>query len=110
MNVDLHSQCGWRHWLSGGLAQSERGAGRCRDGTLQRNSGMGGGKGGATNLKVGGQCIGRCGVNTVKSLTFEKGGGCMTPPPVSMVAPTLMGGGLKSRRLKIFWHVLPIFI
>jgi len=36
-------------------------------------------KGGATNLKVGtgGQCIGRWGgwVNTVKTLTFKKGGG-----------------------------------
>jgi len=32
-------------------------------------------KGGATNLKVGGQCIGRWGVNTVKTQQFEKGGG-----------------------------------
>jgi len=34
-------------------------------------------KGGATNLKVGGggQCIGRWGINTVKTLKFEKGGG-----------------------------------
>jgi len=32
-------------------------------------------KGGATNLKVGGQCIGRWGVQTVKTLQFEKEGG-----------------------------------
>jgi len=37
-------------------------------------------KGGATNLKVGGQCIGRWGVNTLKTLKFEKDRGCMTPP------------------------------
>jgi len=30
-------------------------------------------KGGATNLKVGGQCIGRWVVNAVKTLQFEKG-------------------------------------
>jgi len=34
----------------------------------------------------GGQCIGRCGVNTVKTRTVEKGGGCMTSAP-PMVAP-----------------------
>jgi len=39
-----------------------------------------GSKGGTTNLKVGGHCIERGrGGNTVKTLTFEKGGGCMTP-------------------------------
>jgi len=33
-------------------------------------------KGGATNLKVGGgQGIGIWGVNTIKTLAFEKGGG-----------------------------------
>jgi len=32
-------------------------------------------KGGAMNLKVGGQCIGRWGVNTVKTLKFEKKSG-----------------------------------
>jgi len=39
-------------------------------------------KGGATNLKEGegGQCIGRCGVNTVKTLKFAKGGGAWPPP------------------------------
>jgi len=35
-------------------------------------------KGGTTNLKGGGQWIGRWEVNAVKTLTFEKGGGCMT--------------------------------
>jgi len=49
-------------------------------------------KGGAMNLKVVGQCIGRCGVNTVKTLTFEKGGGCMTPK--LMVVPPLIVGTL----------------
>jgi len=34
----------------------------------------------------GSKCIGRKGVNKIKTLTFEKGGGCMTPPPASMVA------------------------
>jgi len=29
----------------------------------------------------GGQCIGRWGVNTVKTLKFEKGGECISPPP-----------------------------
>jgi len=33
------------------------------------------GKGGAMNLNVGGQCIGSWGINTVKTLTFKKGGG-----------------------------------
>jgi len=33
------------------------------------------GKGGATSLRVGGQCIGRRGVNTVKTLKFEKSQG-----------------------------------
>jgi len=32
-------------------------------------------KGGAKNLKVGDPCIGMWGVNAVKTLTFEKGGG-----------------------------------
>jgi len=43
-------------------------------------------------LKVGGggQCIGRWGVNTVKTLRFEKGGGCMTPPSAPMVAPPML--------------------
>jgi len=48
-------------------------------------------KGGAMNLKVGGgvnALEGGGSVNTVKTLTFEKGGGCMTPPP-PMVAPPL---------------------
>jgi len=31
--------------------------------------------GGATNLKVGGSMHWKVGVNTVKTLTFEKGGG-----------------------------------
>jgi len=39
---------------------------------------------GATNLKVGG----RWGVNIVKTLTFENGGGYMTSP-APMVAPPL---------------------
>jgi len=37
-------------------------------------------KEGTTNLQVGGQCIGRWGVNTVKTLKFEKGGGVHNPP------------------------------
>jgi len=41
-----------------------------------------GSKGGTTNFK-GGLCNGRWGVNTVKTLTFEKGGEYMTPPPYS---------------------------
>jgi len=35
---------------------------------------------------VGGQCNGTWGFDTVKTLKFEKVGGCMTPP-ASMVAP-----------------------
>jgi len=50
-------------------------------------------KGGATNLKVEGsvhwKVVGGGVVNTVRTLTFEKGGGCMTPPPAPMVAPPL---------------------
>jgi len=45
-------------------------------------------KGGATNLKVGGQCIKKWGGNTVKTLTLKKSGECMTPP-FPMVAPPL---------------------
>jgi len=38
-------------------------------------------KGGATNLNVGGgNALEGGGGNTVKTLTFEKGEGCMTPP------------------------------
>jgi len=47
--------------------------------------------GGATNLKVGAQCTGRWGVNTVKTKTFEKGGWWVhDPPPAFMVAPPLI--------------------
>jgi len=39
-------------------------------------------------MKVGGgQCIGRRGVNTVKTITFKKGGGCMTPTFYGGAAP-----------------------
>jgi len=41
-------------------------------------------------LKVGeeGLCIGRWGFNTVKTIKFKKGGGCMTPPqPVWWLRP-----------------------
>jgi len=46
-------------------------------------------KGGATNLKVGGvNALEGVGVNTVKTLKFEKGAGCMTPPaPIGGAAP-----------------------
>jgi len=55
------------------------------------------GMGGATNLKVGGggQCIRRGEVNTVKILKFEKGGGCMTPPP-SSYGGTVPGEGVRT--------------
>jgi len=45
-------------------------------------------KGGRHEFKGAGsiQCVGG---NTVKTQKFEKGGGCMTPPPPSMVAPPL---------------------
>jgi len=43
--------------------------------------------GGATNLKVGAQCTGRWGVNTVKTKTFEKGGWWVHDPP-----PSFYGG------------------
>jgi len=55
-------------------------------------------KGGAKNLKVGGvnalEGVGG-GVNTVKTVTFEKGGGYITPP-ARMVALSLLPrpGGL----------------
>jgi len=51
---------------------------------------------GSMHLKVGG-------VNTVKTLKFEKGKmwGCLTPPPAPMVAPPLgvcvCGGGVITR-------------
>jgi len=44
-------------------------------------------KGGTTNLKVGGgvvQCIGGWGINTVKTLTFGKGGGAFNYIPPFM--------------------------
>jgi len=72
-------------------------------------------KGGTTNLKVGGQWIGRWGVKTVKTLKFEKGGGTwnsMLPnhwikrTPALMVALTLselphLSPSIKLRQITI---------
>jgi len=45
-------------------------------------------KGGTTKLMVGGGSMHwKVGVNTVQTLTFEKGGGAGPPPPAPMVAP-----------------------
>jgi len=54
--------------------------------------GVGGNK--EANLKVGAEgggvnALEGWGVNTVKTLKFEKGGGCIYPPPASMVVPPL---------------------
>jgi len=55
----------------------------------------------------GGHCIGRCGVNIVKTLTFKNGGGCMHDPPSSC------GGAAPDHRspfspvtvnTNIFWY------
>jgi len=44
---------------------------------------------GATNLKVGAQCIVWWGVNRVKTQKFEKGGECMTPSSYGGATPAL---------------------
>jgi len=63
-------------------------------------------KGGTTNLKVGGQCIGRRGgVNTVKILTFEKGWSAWTRLPSSYGGAAPVTLPLPSRRT---FHWLPI--
>jgi len=82
-------------------------------------------KGGATNLKVGGQCIKKWGggVNTVKTLKFEKGEGGYDPPLAPMVvlplATTrclfagerlLVSRENNLRRLDRFWRSLLYFI
>jgi len=62
--------------------------------------GRGEGKGGATNLKVGGgsQRIGRWGGQYSKSTQIKKGGGCTTqdPPPAPKMALPLGRGVLNS--------------
>jgi len=57
-------------------------------------------KGGATNMKVGGQCIGRWGVNIVKTQKFEKGGSCT--PPAPMVVPPLPTSNALARPYIMF--------
>jgi len=59
-----------------------------------------GSKGGATNLKVGGQCIGNWGVNyTVKHNILKKVGVHDPPPPALMVVPLLVVS-------TVLWHII----
>jgi len=49
-------------------------------------------KGGATNLKI---ALESWGVNIAKTLKFEKGGGCITPPSPMVVPPLLEASNIK---------------